>query len=129
MDPDRIKSGGSEIFMELSPLYISLKVAVIATLITFFLGLFAAWGVGFTRRFRAFADSLLSIPLVLPPTVVGFLLLIAFGRNSTLGRFLAEAGMNIIFTQKGAVLAATVVSFPVMYRGIRGAFEQVDEDL
>jgi len=97
--------------------------------ITFFLGLVAAWGVTYLRRAKHIVDGILSIPLVLPPTVVGFLLLILFGKNSGFGRFLESIGMNIIFTWQGAVIAAVVISFPVMYRGARGAIEQVDENL
>ena len=115
--------------MDFSPLWISLKIALTATVITFFLGLVAAWGVTYLRRAKHIVDGVLSVPLVLPPTVVGFLLLIAFGRNSGFGQFLESIGVNIIFTWQGAVIAAVVISFPVMYRGARGAIEQVDEDL
>ena len=115
--------------MELSPLWISLKIASASTLFTFLLGLFAAWGVTYLRRAKHVVDGLLSIPLVLPPTVVGFLLLILFGQNSAVGRFLDAVGIDLIFTWQGAVVAAVVISFPVMYRGARGAIEQVDEDL
>ena len=115
--------------MDLSPLWISLKIAVTATVITFVLGLLAAWGVTYLRRAKHVVDGILSIPLVLPPTVVGFLLLILFGQNSVFGRFLNNIGINLIFTWQGAVIAAVVVSFPVMYRGVRGALEQVDEEL
>ena len=115
--------------MDLSPLWISLKIAMTATLITFLVGLVAAWGVTYLRRAKYIVDGILSVPLVLPPTVVGFLLLILFGRNSAFGRFLDGIGVNLIFTWQGAVIAAVVVSFPVMYRGARGAIEQVDRNL
>ena len=115
--------------MELSPLWISLKIAVTATVITFFLGLLAAWGVTYLRRAKHVVDGILSIPLVLPPTVVGFLLLLSFGQSSALGRLLNNMGIHVIFTWQGAVIAAIVISFPVMYRGARGAIEQVDEKL
>lgn len=115
--------------MDLSPLWISLKIAFSATVITFFLGLLAAWGVTRLRRGKYVIDGILSVPLVLPPTVVGFLLLILFGRNSAFGQFLEQIGINLIFTWQGAVIAAAVVSFPVMYRGARGAIEQVEPDL
>ena len=115
--------------MDLSPLWISLKIALTATVVTFVLGLVAAWGVMYLRRAKYVVDGILSVPLVLPPTVVGFLLLILFGQNSAFGRFLTSIGLNVIFTWQGAVIAAVVVSFPVMYRGVRGAMEQVDEDL
>ena len=115
--------------MDLSPLWISLKIALTATVVTFVLGLVAAWGVMYLRRAKYVVDGILSVPLVLPPTVVGFLLLILFGQNSAFGRFLTSIGLNVIFTWQGAVIAAVVVSFPVMYRGVRGAMEQVDEEL
>ncbi len=115
--------------MELSPLWISLKIALASTLFTFLFGLLAAWGVTYLRRGKHLVDGLLSIPLVLPPTVVGFLLLIAFGQHSAFGRFLNTVGIRLIFTWQGAVVAAAVISFPVMYRGARGAMEQVDENL
>ena len=115
--------------MDLSPLWISLKIASIATVITFLLGLITAWLVTGIRKGKHIVDGLLSVPLVLPPTVVGFLLLMLFGRSTALGRFLSTIGVNLIFTWQGAVIAAVVVSFPVMYRGARGAIEQVDENL
>ena len=115
--------------MDLSPLWISLKIASTATVITFLLGLITAWLVTGIRKGKHIVDGLLSVPLVLPPTVVGFLLLMMFGRSTALGRFLSTVGINIIFTWQGAVIAAVVVSFPVMYRGARGAIEQVDENL
>ena len=70
-----------------------------------------------------------SLPLVLPPTVVGFFLLIFFGKNSAFGRFLSGFGIKIVFDIKGAVIAAALVSFPIMYRTIRAAIEQVDVNL
>ncbi len=115
--------------MDLSPLWISLKIAGTATVVTFFAGLLAAWGVSFFRKGRHIADGLLSAALVLPPTVVGFLLLMVFGQSTAFGRFLSSVGIRVVFTWQGAVIAAVVVSFPVMYRGARGAIEQVDEDL
>ncbi|MBR6316411.1 MAG: molybdate ABC transporter permease subunit [Lachnospiraceae bacterium] len=115
--------------MDFSPLWISLKIAVCSTVITFAAGLLAAWGVTCLRRGRHIVDGILSVPLVLPPTVVGFLLLVLFGKSTALGRFLISRGLNLIFTWQGAVIAAFVISFPVMYRGARGAIEQVDDNL
>ncbi len=115
--------------MDLTPLWISLKIALVATLVTFLPGLLAAWRVTLLKRGGYIVDALLSIPLVLPPTVVGFLLLILFGKSTAFGRMLNEAGIRVIFTWQGAVIAAVVVIFPVMYRGIRGALEQVDENI
>jgi len=115
--------------MELSPLWISLKVAVFATAFALVPGMFAARLVTKTKRGRFFWDSLLSLPLVLPPTVVGFFLLILFGKNTPVGRALASIGIDIIFTTRGAVIAACVASFPILYRSLRAAFEGVDKDL
>lgn len=115
--------------MDFSPLWISLKVAFTATVFTFFLGLLAARLVVSMRRFKNLADSILSLPLVLPPTVVGFFLLILFGKSGWFGMLLAQIGVSVLFTWQGAVIAAIVVSFPIMYRTSRGALEQVDRNL
>jgi molybdate transport system permease protein len=111
----------------LSPLWISLRVSVVATLITFSLGIAAGYGMYFYRgRWRSLINSLLIIPLVLPPTVIGFVLLMLFGKNGAIGRILAQIGWNIVFTWYAAVLAASVIAFPLMYRSSLGAFEQID---
>lgn len=115
--------------MDFSPLWISLKVAVCATVFTFFLGLLAARLVISLRRGKALIDGIFSLPMVLPPTVVGFFLLIIFGKNSLLGRLLLKMGISVLFTWQGAVIAAVVVSFPIMYRTARGALGQVDVNL
>lgn len=115
--------------MDYSPLWISLKIAVCSTIITFFAGVASAWLVTYLRGAKHVVDAVLSVPLVLPPTVVGFLLLMLLGRSSGVGRLLENVGLRVIFTWQGATIAAAVVSFPVMYRGIRGAIEQVDENL
>jgi molybdate transport system permease protein len=111
--------------MDLSPLIISLKVSVIATLINFFLGLFFAVKVSKMSRLKNLADGLLTLPMILPPTVIGFFLLMIFGRNGLLGDILYQAGFSVVFTWQGAVIAAVVVSFPLMYRTTRGAIEQM----
>ena len=115
--------------MDLSPLLISCKIAFSSTLITFVLGIFTAWIVGNTKRARPFLDAILSLPLVLPPTVVGFLLLMLFSRNAGFGKFLSAIGINPLFAWGGGVFAATVVSFPVMYRTTRGAFSQINPEI
>ncbi len=114
---------------DISPLFISLEVAVISTVITFFAGIFTARIVYRMKRFKHITDAVLSLPLVLPPTAVGFFLLVLFGRNTVIGRGLAMIGADFIFTLRGAVTAASVVSFPIMYRTTLGAFEQIDTDL
>ena len=115
--------------VDYSPLWISLKVAAAATVITFFLGLMSALLVLKMKRGRAVVDGLLSLPMVLPPTVVGFFLLMALGKNSFFGNMLRELGFEALLTWQGAVVAAAAVYFPIMYRTARGALEQVDENL
>ena len=115
--------------MDLSPLWISLKVAFPATALALILGLSAARLVSGGRKWKYLWDSLFSLPLVLPPTVVGFFLLIVFGKNTLVGRMLTSIGIDIIFTPTGAVIAACVVSFPIIYRTVRGAFENIDTEL
>lgn len=94
-----------------------------------FLGLFSARLVISLRSGKALIDGIFSLPMVLPPTVVGFFLLIIFGKNSLLGGLLLKMGISVLFTWQGAVIAAVVVSFPIMYRTARGALEQVDVNL
>ena len=115
--------------MDYYPLWLSLKIAFLATLFTFVFGLAAAQLTVRLRHGKGFLDGLFTLPLVLPPTVVGFFLLLIFGNSSFIGRFLNQIGASVIFSWTGAVIASTVVSFPLMYRTARGAFEQIDENL
>lgn len=115
--------------MDFSPLWISCKIAFAATAITFVLGIFAAWGVGNTKKLSPVIDAILSLPLVLPPTVVGFFLLLLFSKNGGIGLKLSQIGLNPLFTWGGGVFSATVISFPVMYRTTRGAFSQLDSTM
>ncbi len=115
--------------MDYTPLWISVKVALCATIFTFFLGLAAARLVVNMKRLRGLVDGIFSLPMVLPPTVVGFFLLILFGKNGAVGKLLEKLDAGVIFTWQGAVLAAIIVAFPIMYRTARGALEQVDENL
>jgi molybdate transport system permease protein len=111
---------------------ISLQTAATAIAFTFFLGVAAARFVAGLRRnaWKMLLDGLFPLPLVLPPTVIGFFLLFTFGVNRSAGRFLAEFfGYKIAFSWGATVLAAVVVSFPLMYRAARGALEQVDPNL
>ena len=114
--------------LDWSPLFISLKTGFAATLISFFLGVGAASLVlRVSPRLRAVIDSILTLPLVLPPTVVGFFLLLLFSVRRPFGSFLLETfNIRIIQSWTGCVIAATVIAFPLMYRNARGAFEQVD---
>ncbi len=115
--------------MDYSPLWLSLKVAFIATIFTFILGILAAWLTVKLKRGKGIVDGLFTLPLVLPPTIIGFFLLIIFGKNSFVGQFLSDIGAPVVFTWVGAVIASAVVAFPLMYRTARGAFEQLDENL
>jgi molybdate ABC transporter permease protein len=113
-----------------SPLYISLATTCAATVATFFLGMAAARVMYDVRGgFRAWMDGLLTLPLVLPPTVVGFFLLLIFGRRSFIGSALERVGITIAFSWPATVIAATVIAFPLMYRTTLGAFEQVNPTL
>lgn len=116
--------------MDWTPLWISVKIAVPATMITFFLGIYTAQRIRrLNGRLAHILDVLLTLPLVLPPTVMGFLLLQLLGKHGILGRTLEVTGSRIIFTRTAAVIAAVVVSFPLMYRSAKAAFEQVDPNL
>lgn len=118
--------------MRVSPIIISMKTASAATALTFLLGLFVArWIVKMkSERIKMILDGILTLPLVLPPTVMGFFLLIVFGVNRPFGKFLLNfLGVRIVFSWKATVIAAVVISFPLMYRSARGAFEQIDRNL
>ncbi|HEY9763348.1 MAG TPA: molybdate ABC transporter permease subunit [Trichocoleus sp.] len=116
--------------LSLSPLWISLKVAAIATAITFFLGIAAAyWMMGYRGRGKSLIEGIFVAPLILPPTVVGFLLLLLFGRYGPVGKLTSALNFSFVFSWYGAVVAATVVAFPLMYRTALGAFEQLDPTL
>ncbi len=116
--------------MTWSPLIISLKCALLGTPLAAALGTGAAWWMLGRRGWtRGLVDSLLIAPLVLPPTVVGFLLLLLLGSSSPLGRTLQHLGLNLIFTWQAGVITAAVVSLPLMYRSALAAFEQVDANL
>lgn len=118
--------------LDFSPVWISLQTAAATMVIVFFAGILTAWWV-VSRKNEAtkiIADGVLTVPLVLPPTVAGFFLLYLFGNNRILGRFFIENfGIQIAFSWLATVLAAAVIAFPLMYRSVRGAFEQVDVEL
>lgn len=117
--------------LDWSPLYISLKTGVVATIISFFLGIFAARKVVKAGpRVKAIADGILTLPMVLPPTVAGFFLLLLFSRRRPLGIFLFENfDIKVVQTWLGCIIAATAIAFPLMYRNARAAFELVDVNL
>ncbi|MBE9191835.1 molybdate ABC transporter permease subunit [Gloeocapsopsis crepidinum LEGE 06123] len=116
--------------VDISPLWISLKTALFATLITFFIGIIAAyWMLEYQGRWKSLIEGIFVSPLILPPTVVGFLLLLLFGKNGVLGKILEQLNISIVFTWYAAVITAIVVSFPLMYKTALGAFEQIDPNL
>ncbi|MDU2673060.1 MAG: molybdate ABC transporter permease subunit [Clostridium sp.] len=111
----------------LSPLWISIKTAFLATIITFILGVAAAyWIANSKNKLKGLIDGLFTLPLILPPTVIGFFLLLLCGKNGPVGKFLLNFDVTLIFSWTATVIAATVVSFPMMYRTSRAAFEQID---
>lgn len=111
-------------------LYLSLKIAFCATLINLILGV----GTGYllsrpSLRGREFIDTLLTLPMVMPPTVLGYYLLILIGKHGFIGQWLNHLGIQLIFTWQGAVIAATIVSFPLVFKPARAAFETIDSQL
>ena len=117
--------------LDWSPLWISLKTGVVATIISFFLGLWAARKViKKDYKTKSVLDGILTLPMVLPPTVAGFFLLLIFSRRRSFGIFLNDTfDIQVVHTWLGCILAATVIAFPLMYRNARAAFEQVDANL
>ncbi|MBA4687229.1 MAG: molybdate ABC transporter permease subunit [Candidatus Galacturonibacter soehngenii] len=115
--------------MNISPLIISFKVACTATILTIILGIPFAWKVANMKKGKGLIDGIATMPMVLPPTIVGFFLLLLIGKNSPFGKFLLQFDITLTFTWIAAVLASVVVSFPLMYRTARGAFEAVDTNL
>lgn len=112
------------------PLLLSLKVALWATGINLVLGIAVAYGLSRWRsRFNATVDALLTLPLVLPPTVLGYYLLVLLGRRGVIGGWLDDLGLNPVFTWQGAVIAATLAAFPLVHKAARAAFEGVDTQL
>ena len=117
--------------IDYSPLWVSVKTGIVATIICFFLGLYAARRIiRCSPGVKAFWDGLLTMPLVLPPTVAGFILLLLFSRRRPLGIFLNDTfDIQVVHTWIGCILAAAVIAFPLMYKNARAAFEQIDEEL
>ncbi len=116
--------------MNLFPLWNSLRIAAIASVIIFFTGIFFAYYVKrLPRVVKGIADLILTLPLVLPPTVCGYLLILIFGPTHPIGKFLLLFGIQFFLDWKGGIIASAVVSFPLMYRTVRGAFEAFDENL
>ena len=116
--------------MDFSPLWISLKTAFLATIITSIIGIFISYKMAnYKGRGRGFVDGIFTLPLILPPTVIGFFLLLICGKNGFVGKIFMSFNKNIIFSWSATVIAATVVAFPMMYRTCRSAFEQIDKNM
>ncbi len=117
--------------LDWSPFWISMKTGVVATILSFFLGIFAARRVMYAGPGKkSVLDGILTLPMVLPPTVAGFFLLLLFSRRRPLGSFLFhQLGIKVVQSWLGCIIAATVIAFPLMYRNARAAFEQVDMNL
>lgn len=116
--------------MDWFPLYNSLRIAALSSVVVFFAGIAAAYyAARLPRLVKGTLDTVLTLPMVLPPTVVGYLLLLVFGNKRPLGQLLANFDIRFVMTWYGGVLAAAVVAFPLMYRTARGAFESFDATL
>jgi molybdate transport system permease protein len=120
-----------KLMVEWQPVILSIKVASISVIFVFFLGVFAAYVMrSVDIPGKAALESLFTLPLVLPPVVIGFLLLVLIGKQGPVGILLKKYfDMQIIFTQSAAVLAGTVVSFPLMYQSTKAAFDSIDKTL
>ncbi len=115
--------------MDFTPLFLSIKAAVISTLLVILIGMPIAYRTAHMKKGKSIVDAVFTLPMVLPPTVVGFFLLLLFGKTSVIGGWLVEHGIMVVFSQTGMVIASTVVAFPLLYRTARGAFEQMDQTL
>lgn len=116
--------------MDWYPLWNSLRIAAVSSVLVFFIGIFAAYYVAkLPRAIKGILDVILTLPMVLPPTVVGYFLLLVFGVKRPIGMFLDQFGIRFVMTWYGGILAASVVAFPLMYRTARGAFESFDNTL
>ena len=116
--------------MNLFPLWNSLRIAAISCVLVFFMGIFCAYyAAKLPRLAKGVLDVVLTLPLVLPPTVIGYFLLLLLGLRRPIGSFLLQFGVRFVMNWYGGVIAASVVAFPLMYRTARGAFESFDETL
>ncbi len=112
------------------PLFNSLRIAAVSCVLVFFTGIFCAYyAAKLPRAVKGVLDVILTLPMVLPPTVCGYFLLLVFGVKRPVGAFLLQYGVKFVMTWYGGVLAAAVVAFPLMYRTARGAFESFDQNL
>ena len=116
--------------MDWYPLLNSLRIAALSCVIVFFAGIFAAYyAAKLPRMVKGILDVILTLPMVLPPTVCGYFLLLLLGTRRPLGKFLMQWGIKFVMNWYGGIAAAVLVAFPLMYRTARGAFESFDENL
>lgn len=117
--------------MDWFPLYNSIRIALIATFVTFFLGIFFAYYIAkLPRALKGILDCILTLPLVLPPTVIGFFILKTIGKNGSVGKFLMEVfDTKLTMTWYASIIAVIIVTFPLMYRTVRSSFEAFDKNL
>ncbi len=130
-EPTALESLGTFLStMDYSPLWVTLKTTGVAIIFIFILGLAAAYfTMRISKRAQDIFDTIFTIPMVLPPTVCGFLLLMLLGRNTGFGQWFIDIGFPLIFSWQATVIAAVVVAFPLMYRSARGAFENLDPNM
>jgi len=115
---------------ELSALYLSAKVALFATLLSLPFAIALAWVLArYEFRLKFLLEAILQMPMVLPPVVLGYLLLVLFGQQGWIGRYLNELGIQVVFNWKGAVLASMIVAFPLMVQPIRLSFQLINQQL
>lgn len=113
-----------------SPLWISIKTSFLSTIITFVIGIIVSYLMAnYKGRYKGILDGVFTLPLVLPPTVVGFFLLLLIGKNGYVGKLLLNFDMTLVFSWSATVIASTAVAFPMMYRTSRAAFEQIDNNI
>ena len=115
---------------DFSPFWISIKTATLSTIVTFLIGVPIAYLIAnHNSKLNGFIDGIITLPLILPPTVVGFFLLLICGKNGPIGKFFENFDTTLIFSWPATVIAAIAVSFPMIYRSTRSAFEQIDQNL
>lgn len=113
------------------PIIISLKVSIISTIITSILSIFIAWMmVKFNKKNGSVLEAIITLPLVLPPSILGYILLIVIGNNGLIGQiFYDNFGWSVIFTWKACVIASVIVSFPLMYQNCKASFQSIDKKI
>ncbi|MDU5368281.1 MAG: molybdate ABC transporter permease subunit [Finegoldia magna] len=113
------------------PIIISLKVSIISTIITSILSIFIAWMmVKFNKKNGSVLEAIITLPLVLPPSILGYILLIVIGNNGLIGKiFYDNFGLSVIFTWKACVIASVIVSFPLMYQNCKASFQSIDKKI